>query len=72
LEAVIDKPEAVKWAEGKGVKFFSVSAKTGAGINEMFKEIAEEIAEKRPYLMHQFDKPAFPEKQESQARQACC
>jgi small GTP-binding protein len=72
LEAIVDTSEAKEWAETKRVKFFSVSAKTGSGINEMFEKIAEEIAEKNPFLINQFDQPLFPEEQSPQTKQGCC
>jgi GTPase SAR1 family protein len=72
LEPAIDEAEIEAWADGKGIVFFSVSAKTGEGINSMFQFIAEAIAEKRPFMLHQFDQSMFPEAKGSQPKQNCC
>jgi Ras-related protein Rab-5C len=72
LDMAIDNKEVTEWADGKDITFFSVSAKTGDGINAMFQSIAEEIAGKRSSILHQFTKSAFPEVNGTQGKQACC
>jgi GTPase SAR1 family protein len=72
LEAAIEKAEVEEWADAKGIKFFLVSAKTGTGINEMFQYVAEDLAVRRPAIVHQFDKSTMPEPKGPQAREDCC
>ncbi len=39
----VDKNEAQDWATSKGLKYFETSAKTGAGIDEAFRQALEQI-----------------------------
>jgi small GTP-binding protein len=49
--------KAENWAAALSLRFFSVSAKLGLGVHEMFQAIAEEIAVKKPPALRQFGSP---------------
>jgi small GTP-binding protein len=61
LTATVSDTEASNWASDASVTFFAVSAKTGAGIQDMFQAIAEEIAAKQPPSVQQFSGQPPPE-----------
>jgi small GTP-binding protein len=48
LERVVSQDVAQKWGNQHQMKFFEVSAKTGNNVENLFQELAEEIALKRP------------------------
>ena len=39
----VDENEAQEWATSMGLKYFETSAKTGAGIDEVFRQALEQI-----------------------------
>ena len=45
---VVSAEQGAALAEEFGLKFFETSAKTGANINEMFFEVADQIVRERP------------------------
>jgi Ras-related protein Rab-5C len=62
---------AAEWAKATGLTLFSVSAKTGDGVQLLFQAIADEIAAKRPPAVQQFSRLSEPEPA-SPENAACC
>jgi small GTP-binding protein len=62
------REKADQWTKKQQLKFFSVSAKTGFGIQEMFQNIAEEITMRKPQDFRELAVQESPPKVE----RGCC
>jgi small GTP-binding protein len=71
LPCQIDKSQIEDWAGTHEIEFFSVSAKEGTGIIEMFQEIAEKIAPKTPGITKTFDQIPTSDGNTTE-RRGCC
>jgi small GTP-binding protein len=45
-ERVVPETEMREWAEANGLKWFMISAKTGKGVAELFKAVAQELVDR--------------------------
>jgi small GTP-binding protein len=70
LVQTVPEGEAAQWATDTGFTFFSVSAKTGSGVERLFQAIADEIAAKRPPAVQQFS--PLPEAEPKPPESAAC
>jgi small GTP-binding protein len=55
LDPALSLDDARQWATSHKMKFFDVSAKTGHNIGTLFQTVADEISEKRPSAVPQYD-----------------
>lgn len=63
----VDYEQAVSWAESHGYKIFRTSAKTKAGVNELFDAIASDL-----YSCHIVTDPQIKRQQLEPGKSSCC
>jgi Ras-related protein Rab-5C len=71
LPPVVIAEDAMEWAKSHQMKFFAVSAKTGENVDKLFQEIAEDITERRPSAVPQYDHLLTPEPAVQPASPCC-